>query len=183
MRYQENQRKNESPVSFKNPEAQLAYQRKWMQERRIAFFLGKSCICGSTEKLMLVCKTEGARAPDAHFFSRTEKYRNQISKRFWIKCTPCGHKIICERKRSRYLGKKGDANALAHHDVWAIRGRLLGKESARLIAADYGLNHRSVSAIQHGEIWTHLQASRRQVVGCKAIKAVAHPRKKKNKKR
>ena len=46
-------------MPYKDPAKQLEFQRRWMRQRREAWMQGKSCLCGSTERLELDWIGEG----------------------------------------------------------------------------------------------------------------------------
>lgn len=135
-----------------------------MADRRSAYMAGKVCPCGSTDHLTLVKKANGTDG-NAHIWSYSDKQRAEALKRYIVMCATCAkerkYRLLSERTR----GRAGSPTAINHDDVWAIRGRLLGKETMRTIARDYGLNHRHISDIACGKIWGWLERGRRQVFG------------------
>lgn len=154
-------------MPYKDLAKQRAFQNKWMQERRAAWIQSKGpCKCGSTTKLEMIMT--GAGTGNHRIWGYSDKRRANILKRYSVACHKCAVRTKNEKMREERTGKPGDPMHLSHADVWAIRGRLLGKESVREIARAYGLTHKTVSFIKDGKIWSWLSPGRRQVHGVRA---------------
>jgi hypothetical protein len=162
-------------MPYKDREKQLAFQNHFMRKRRDEYLRANGpCECGATESLTLLKRKAGSNA-SSHVWSLTEKRRAAALSRYLVCCRPCAKKERSARLRERYLGKPGTAGALHlnHSDVWAIRGRLLGKETIREISRAYGLNHRTICDIKVGKIWRWLEQGRRQVYGVHRVPQAA----------
>ncbi len=160
-------------MPYKDKTKQAAYQNKWMQKRRADWVSQNGpCSCGSTEKLTLVRKAQSARSSDSHIWSYSEGHRRIALRDYDVRCAKCAAQIGYDRLREMHTGKRGNFSTLNHEDVWAIRGRLLGKESLRKIARDFGIQHDAVALIRDGKAWSWLTPSRRKVAGIKTVRIV-----------
>lgn len=154
-------------MPYKDKAKQLAFQTKWMRERRDAFFAGKSCehpACDKAEKLMLI-KRQALSSADPHFFSFSPKKQAVFAKRYRVMCKEHYNEEFKRRRRRERLGKPATPNMLSHAEVWAIRGRLMGTESARAIAMAYDVEHQTVLHIRTGRIWSWLERGSRRIHG------------------
>lgn len=153
-------------MPYKDKAKQCAFQRKWMKERRTAW-IGEqgACVCGSTDRLSLVSKREMPGAQSHHIWSYSEGLRKKALKHFEIRCFKCAREVRGQRLSRRFLGRKGNWSILAPADVWAIRGRLLSKETMRSIARDFSIDHQVIQQIRLGKIHSSLARGKRSVFG------------------
>lgn len=157
-------------MPYKDKAKQLSYQNNHLKSRRVDW-LSKNgpCIdCGSTEKLM-VTRKDFSKSADSHLWSYTESRRDILLRSFVVRCRACARRAINSHLRDIGVGRRGTGSTkLRNQDVWAIRGRLLGKESIRNIARDFGIVHQVVQSIQRGTTFSWLTPGKRLVAGLEA---------------
>lgn len=166
-------------MPYKDKAKQAKFQNDALKRRRSEWIAAQGGVCsvpgcGSTEKLQ-VTRIDLASGADAHIWSYSEKKRVIRLKNFTVKCRRCAGDAIKAYLKERATGKQGPDRYLRHSDVWAIRGRLLGKESIRSIARDFGVCHQAVQSIQKGKTWGWLTPGTRKVAFVAAIWAEAPP--------
>lgn len=151
-------------MPFKDIAKQSAYQVQWLRTRRQEWLKKKGpCPCGADKDLRVVKKD--ASTQHVKVFGWSEEMRKPILKKCRVLCTRCMVKHYGDLRRQECLGKKGKANLLNAQVVWAIRGRLMGRDSCRKIAVDYKIAHSDVSDIKNGHTWAWLKPGKRKVYG------------------
>lgn len=152
-------------MGYLDASRQSKYQTDWVRKRREAWLSenGPCKRCGSTECLRVV--NRDADVTRKNVFGWSDELRIPALKRCMVLCRPCMVKHHSEIMRKKLKGKRGVANTLTPEIVWAIRGRLLGRESLREIAEYYQIEHTTVTDIKKGRIWAWLTGGRRKVYG------------------
>ena len=85
-------------MSYKDPEKQREYQRKWRQERRDSWFKDKECIsCGSTDNLELDHKDPSTKI-DHKIWSWREERRNKELEKCQVLCKDCHENKTVEER-------------------------------------------------------------------------------------
>jgi len=153
-------------VPYKDPAKQLAFQKAWVNNRRAAWIAanGPCKKCGETKELFAV-HTDPTEKFRSHFWTYCDATRNEILSKCIVLCRRHKAEHWGRIFRKEYTGRRGTAESLTAEMVWAIRGRLLGRETVREIAEHYRITHGVVLAIQKGKIWSWLKGGRRQVHG------------------
>lgn len=160
-------------MPYKDRAKQAAYQNEYIKKNRTEWIIKNGpCKCGSSKELRVVHLDPETRTT-SHFWSFKEETRIEILKNCRAMCRSCAVKHWGAILRKAYKGKRGENQKLTPEMVWAIRGRLLGRESMRAIARAHGLNHKTVHDIQKGIVWSWLKGGTRAVFGIKKIEELA----------
>lgn len=156
-------------MGYKDPVKQAAFQNAWMKKRRTDWTAQNGpCHCGATEHLSVV-HLDPLTRKTSHFWSFSDERRAEELKKCRVMCRDHAREHWAKIYSEREKGSKGISAKLNPEIVWAIRGRLMGRESIREIARCYSLNHRTVSDIRRGKIWSWLKGGRRTVSGLKKV--------------
>lgn len=159
-------------MPFKDPEKQAKFQNEWMKKRRLDWIAQNGpCACGSADGLRVVHVNPDTRKT-SQVWSWSEERRNAELAKCKAMCRECRIKHWGKIFRDAYKGRRGLAEKLTPETVWAIRGRLLGREGIREIARAYHLDHSAIIDIQRGRIWSWLKGGRRKVFGIDKTKAL-----------
>lgn len=119
--------------------------------------------CGGSEWLRVV-KTDSS-VTNTKVFGWSKELRDKVLKKCIVLCRSCMVTHYSEILRKKYQGKRGTENILNAELVWAIRGRLMGRESSRKIAEYYKITHGTVLDIKTGKLWGWLTGGKRTVYG------------------
>ena len=137
-------------MSYKDPEKQREYMRRWIADRRAVWFEGKICDeCGSAENLQL-----DHRDPKQKVSHRIWSWSDTRREAELAKCRPLC--VSCHKRKSALEVVAGVAkfNAkLTENDIHAIR---LSHESCRVLALRYDVSFKTVSRIKNRVDWKHV---------------------------
>ena len=127
-------------MGYKDPEKQRAYQRWWMQRRRIAWtaMLGPCRDCGSWDDLEIRYPERGRRDKHTIWSMSWPKRREVLAQCY----------AVCWRCRGQRIAKK--LRLLPLESVREIR-QLTGKVTQVELAQRYGVSRRTIRRIQSGE--------------------------------
>lgn len=157
-------------MPYKDPDKQAKFQNEWLKKRRSEWIAanGPCKKCGSDERLTVVKNHHTVKT--VKVWSWSDAGRAKVLKKCIVLCRKCSIAHYSEQFRKDLLGKPGTATKLTAEIVWMVRGRLLGRESARQIAESMDIDHRHILAIQTGRAWGWLKGGRRKVYGIKKVR-------------
>lgn len=152
-------------MPYKDKAAQSKFQVDWVRKRRQEWVNshGPCLQCKSTKDLRVVKKNDSTQ--HVKVFGWSDELRKKVLKNCMVLCSPCMVKHYAALMKKERTQCRGESRLLNAEVVWAIRGRLLGRESMRQIGEYYKIGHKQVSQIRDGKLWGWLKPSKRQVHG------------------